>query len=101
MTQRTLQNRISQLKQLEVLQAEIKQEMKNRGTDETTVGNWIVRFKAVASNKFSSKQFKADHPLGIASVGKPAPFHNDSRLGRQQNRVEVFLIKRSDLMMQL
>ena len=73
MTQRTLQNRISQLKQLEqekkaiekqmeVLQAEIKQEMKNRGTDETTVGNWAIRFKAVASNKFNSKQFKADHP---------------------------------------
>lgn len=74
MTQRTLTKKVDHLKQLEkekkaiesqiaAPQGEIKQEMQNRGTDETTVGDWMVRFKAVASNKFNAKQFAADHPI--------------------------------------
>lgn len=73
MTQKTLQKKVDQLKQLQaqkkavesqisVLQVEIKAEMMNRGTDETAVGDWVVRFKTVVSNKFNSKQFATDHP---------------------------------------
>lgn len=73
MVQRTLMNKVNRLKaleaekksiekQMEVLQGEVKAELQNRGTDETTTGDWIVRFKEVVSNKFNGKQFKADHP---------------------------------------
>lgn len=73
MTQRTLMNKVNRLKalehdmraiekQMQDLQAEIKAEMQARGTEETTVGDWIIRFKEMVSNKFQTKQFAAEHP---------------------------------------
>lgn len=73
MSDRSLRNRVDKLKaletqkkaiekQMESLQEEIKAEMKVRGTDETTVGDWLVRFKSIAANRFQTSGFKADHP---------------------------------------
>lgn len=74
MSERTLLKRVNTLKELEVqkkaiekqmadLQEEIKKELEARGSEEAAVGDWIVRFKAVMSNKFNSKAFAADHPI--------------------------------------
>lgn len=49
-------------KQMEALQEDIKKELQARGQEETEVGDWMVRFKAVISNKFNAKAFAADHP---------------------------------------
>ena len=73
MSERTLLKKVNDLKtleaqkraiekQMEALQEDIKKEMQARGPDETEVGDWIVRFKAVINNKFNSKAFAADHP---------------------------------------
>lgn len=73
MSEKTLRNHIAKLKALEAekkelekqiskLQEGIKQEMRNRGTDEAATGDWMVRFKAVVSNKFQTKEFAAAHP---------------------------------------
>lgn len=74
MSERTLLKKVNSLKELEVqkkaiekqmtdLQEEIKKEMEVRGAEEEAIGDWIVRFKAVMSNKFNSKAFAADHPI--------------------------------------
>lgn len=73
MSDKSLKNRIEKLKkleaekkavekQIEVVQLEIKNELKIRGTDEATAGDWIVRFKDIVSNRFNVKGFAADHP---------------------------------------
>mgnify|MGYP000192236532 FL=1 len=73
MSERTLLKKVSELKaleaqkkaiekQMEVLQEDIKKELQARGQEETEVGDWMVRFKAVISNKFNAKAFAADHP---------------------------------------
>lgn len=73
MTQKTLLKKVESLKaleqqkkdiekQMEALQADIKAELKNRGTEETAVGDWMVRFKTVVSNRFNTKSFAAEHP---------------------------------------
>ncbi len=72
MSEKTLLKKVNTLKELEVqkkalenqmsvLQEEIKKEMEARGSEEAAIGDWIVRFKAVMSNKFSSKAFATDH----------------------------------------
>ncbi|MDR2022358.1 MAG: hypothetical protein LBQ71_03725 [Hungatella sp.] len=74
MSERTLLKKVNALKELEAqkkalenqmsdLQEEIKKEMDARGAEEATIGDWIVRFKGVMSNKFNSKAFAADHPI--------------------------------------
>ncbi len=74
MSEKTLLKEVNALKELEiqkkalenqmsVLQEEIKKEMEIRGAEEAAVGDWIVRFKAVMSNKFNSKAFAVDHPI--------------------------------------
>ena len=74
MSEKTLLKKINALKELEAqkktlesqmlaIQEEIKNEMEARGAEETTIGDWVVRFKAVMSNKFNSKAFAADHPI--------------------------------------
>lgn len=74
MSERTLLKKVNGLKDLEIqkksiekqmadLQEEIKKEMEARGSEEASIGDWIVRFKAVMSNKFNSKAFAADHPI--------------------------------------
>ena len=73
MSERTLLKKVNDLKalnaqkkviekQMEVLQEDIKKELQARGQEETNVGDWMVRFKAVISNKFNTKAFAADHP---------------------------------------
>jgi predicted phage-related endonuclease len=37
--------------------------MEARGAEEAVIGDWIVRFKAVMSNKFNSKAFATEHPI--------------------------------------
>jgi predicted phage-related endonuclease len=74
MSEKTLLKKVNTLKELEVqkkalenqmsvLQEEIKREMEARGSEEAAIGDWIVRFKAVMSNKFNSKAFATDHPI--------------------------------------
>ena len=73
MTQKTLLKKVNTLKtleerkkaiekQMEIIQEEVKQELQARGTEEEAVGDWMVRFKAVISNKFNARAFAADHP---------------------------------------
>ncbi|MCB7317155.1 hypothetical protein [Lacrimispora sp. 210928-DFI.3.58] len=73
MSERTLTKKVAELKrleaekkaiekQMEALQEEIKKELKVRGQEEASAGDWIVRFKAIVSNKFNTKAFAADHP---------------------------------------
>lgn len=73
MSERTLLKKVKDLKaleaqkkaiekQMEALQEDIMKEMQTRGQEETEVGDWMVRFKAVISNKFQTKAFAADHP---------------------------------------
>lgn len=72
MSERTLLKKVNSLKDLEIqkkaiekqmtdLQEEIKKEMEVRGAEEEAIGDWIVRFKAVMSNKFNSKEIGRAH----------------------------------------
>lgn len=73
MSERTLLKKVNDLKALEAqkkaiekqmtdIQEDIKKELQARGQEETEIGGWMVRFKAVISNKFQTKAFAADHP---------------------------------------
>ena len=79
MSERTLLKKVKTLKELEAqkkalekqvaaVQEEIKKEMEARGSEEAEIGDWIVRFKSVMSNKFNSKAFAADHPFFIKDI---------------------------------
>lgn len=46
----------------EALRDEIKQEMLNRGTEELTAGQYIVRWTSVLSQRFDSTAFKKVMP---------------------------------------
>ena len=74
MGEKAIENRIKKLKAIEeqmkaleleadTLKEEIKKEMKARGAEEVVIGDWIVKFKSIMSNKFNSKAFAADHPI--------------------------------------
>lgn len=73
MTIKTLQNKARKLKdledqkkaldsQIEALKSDIKSEMEQREAEEITAGDCIIRWTQVASNRFNSKQFQAEHP---------------------------------------
>lgn len=49
--------------QIEALEAEIKAEMAERGTDELKAGVFTVCWKAVTSKRFDTASFKKDQPL--------------------------------------
>lgn len=49
-------------KEREALEAEIKAEMEARGTEELTIGRFIVRFTSILSNRFDSTAFKKAFP---------------------------------------
>ena len=49
-------------KEREALEALIKAEMEERGTEELTVGRFIVRFTSILSNRFDSTAFKKAFP---------------------------------------
>ena len=61
MSERTLLKKVNDLKALEAQKKAIEKQIEV-GQEETEVGDWMVRFKAVISNKFNSKAFAADHP---------------------------------------
>lgn len=73
MSERTLLKKVNELKALESekkaiekqvaqLQEDIKAELQQMDQEETEAGDWVVRFKAVISNKFNTKAFAAEHP---------------------------------------
>ena len=49
-------------KEREALEAEIKAEMEARGTEELSIGRFIVRFTSVLSNRFDTTAFKKAFP---------------------------------------
>ena len=66
-----LKSKVTELKELEAMQAEIaaevdaikdelKAEMARRRTEEMSVGVYKVRYKAVTSKRFDSRAFKAE-----------------------------------------
>ena len=73
MSERTLLNKVRKLKeleqqkkeiekQIEQAQQEIKNEMSNKGTEEMTAGDYIIRWTSLVRNSFDSKSFKEKHP---------------------------------------
>lgn len=73
MTSKDMNSRVIELKELErmaeevaaeidSIKDELKKELTNRNTEEVDTGTFKIRYKAVTSNRFSSKDFKADHP---------------------------------------
>ena len=46
----------------EALEAQIKAEMEERGTEELSVGRFIIRFTSVLSNRFDTTAFKKAFP---------------------------------------
>lgn len=72
MTERMIINKTNKLKELEQekaelekkiekLKDEIKEDMENKGLEEMTAGNFIVRFKTVISNRLDSKALQKEH----------------------------------------
>lgn len=72
MTERTLQNRIKKLKELEQQQkeleqqiekvkAEIKADMEEKGVEQQTAGAFLIRWTTVISSRFDSKTFQKEH----------------------------------------
>ncbi len=67
-----LKSKVTELKELEAMQAEItaemesikdelKAEMERQKTEEMSVGVYKVRYKTVTSKRFDSRAFKASH----------------------------------------
>lgn len=72
MTDKNIEKRIIELKELKAmekelaaeikaLEDELKQEMTNRKTTDLSVGIHVLRYKPVISKRFDSKAFKADY----------------------------------------
>lgn len=72
MTERMLTNRIRKLKELEArqkeleqqidaLKAEIKADMEAKGLEEQRLGDYIVRFTSVMTNRFDARRFQQEH----------------------------------------
>lgn len=72
MTQRMISNRIRKLKelenqreeldkQIEALKDEIKEDMDSKGLEEQKVGDYVVRFITVVTNRFDSNKLKKEH----------------------------------------
>ena len=60
---RALEGLIEEAKaEAEILRDAIKQEMMNRDTEELTVGQYIVRWTSVLTNRFDSTAFKKVMP---------------------------------------
>ena len=57
--------------EVEKLKDEIKSEMLKRNTEEMTVGQYIVRWTSVLSNKFDSTAFKKVMPEVYKAYTKP------------------------------
>lgn len=57
-----IDRQIAELKKVQDgIKDEIKSEMTSAEVDELTVGDYIVRYKSVSSNKFDSAAFKKAH----------------------------------------
>ena len=68
---RALENRINKIKALEaqkkdleaqinMLKDELRADMTERGVEEYSTGNYIIRFKEIVSSTFDSARFKKD-----------------------------------------
>ena len=86
MGERALQNRIMKLKELEAQQEqiekevekirqEIKADMEEKQVEELAAGAYIIRWKAVVSNRFDSKALK----LALPEIYKQFCKLNESR----------------------
>lgn len=58
-------------KERENLENQIKAEMNARGTDELSIGRFIVRFTEIISNRFNTTEFKKQYPEVYKSFTKP------------------------------
>lgn len=81
MTNLNMDERLTELKELEAMakqidseieaiKDEIKAELTRREADEVTTIHYTVRWKAVESSRFDSKGFKADNPEEYAKYTK-------------------------------
>ena len=81
MSERTLLKKVNDLKvleaqkkaiekQMELLQEDIKKELQARGQEETEVGDWMVRFKAVISNGICRRPSET-----LPEIHGPVPDH--------------------------
>lgn len=72
MTERMISNHIRKLKelenqraeldkQIEALKDEIKGDMDSKGLEEQKVGDYVVRFITVVTNRFDSSKLKKEH----------------------------------------
>ena len=72
MTERMISNRIRRLKelenqkaelekQIEELKTEIKADMESKNIQEQKVGDYVVKFITVVTNRFDSKAFQKEH----------------------------------------
>lgn len=72
MTERMISNRIRKLKelenqraeldkQIEALKDEIKEDMDSKGLEEQQVGDYVVRFITVVTNRFDSNRLKKEY----------------------------------------
>lgn len=72
MTERTLQNKVKKLKELEQQQkelekqiekvkADIKADMEKKGVEQQKAGAFLIRWTTVISNRFDSKAFQEEH----------------------------------------
>ena len=83
MTAQNIEKKVTELKELKAMVkafeseiAEIEHELKNEmtamGTEEYTIGIHTIRYKAVTSNRFDGKAFKADFEDIYTEYCKPS-----------------------------
>lgn len=68
-----LEKEIKELQEImESLKDEIKEGMKASESDEIDLGDYVIRYKAVTSQKFDSKAFKTAHSKMYAAFCNPS-----------------------------
>ena len=83
MTERKIENRIKKLKELEkqiadleqeadAIRCELKEDMEEKGVDELTTKNFVIRWKEVITNRLDGKALKAALPEIYNQFVKPS-----------------------------
>ena len=83
MTERKIENRIKKLKELEkqiadleqeadVIRSELKEDMEEKGVDELTTKNFVIRWKEVITNRLDGKALKNALPEIYSQYVKPS-----------------------------
>lgn len=68
-----IENKINALQvEMDSLKDELKKDMIKTNTEEVITGDFIIRYKAVTSNKFDSKAFRVAHSKLYASFCSPS-----------------------------